>query len=231
MASPLYPRLPGLETLLSEPGLAPASRCLALALGAVATSRFEAAENAFDAALEQGASPLEVLEIAASAHLFAGFPRGINGLEACHRALSRRAADFEVRMAAVENFPAAGFGVRGRRLFEAIYASGGEEVLDQLGRLFPPFRGWILEHAYGQVLAREGASGRLRETAAVGALVVLDVPRQLRSHIRGALRLGATPPEVAAVVRTMDLLATPVQAESARAALAAEGITPPPRLA
>ena len=59
---------------------------------------------------------------------------------------------------------------------------------------------WMVEEGYGKVLGRPGLSVRDRELCIVAQLVVLDVPRQLYSHLRGALNVGASDAAVEAAL-------------------------------
>ena len=69
---------------------------------------------------------------------------------------------------------------------------------------------WIAEHAYGRVLSRPGLDGASRELVAVAALAALGHDRQLASHARGAVRCGARPGDVLAI---LDAVADLVPAE------------------
>ena len=64
----------------------------------------------------------------------------------------------------------------------------------------PELAEWILDDGYGRVLSRPGLSIRERELIVVAVLSALRLPKQLESHVRGALRVGATPREVAAML-------------------------------
>jgi 4-carboxymuconolactone decarboxylase len=63
----------------------------------------------------------------------------------------------------------------------------------------PELADWILEEGYGRVLSRPVLSIRERELIVVAVLSALRLPRQLESHERGALRVGATAGQVAAM--------------------------------
>ena len=49
----------------------------------------------------------------------------------------------------------------------------------------------MVQEGYGKVLGRSGLSLVERELCIVALLAVLDVPKQLYSHLRGALNVGA----------------------------------------
>ncbi len=69
----------------------------------------------------------------------------------------------------------------------------------RLAQHHPDFAHWIAEHAYGRVLARPGLAPALRELLAIVCLLHSNLERQLASHTRGAIHLGATPQQVLAV--------------------------------
>lgn len=120
-------------------------------------------------------------------HLFAGFPRVVQAFGVLDEVggLGVAATD------EVEGDATTEMQERGLELFESIYGSGSDRVRDLLNSHHADFGQWILEHAYGRVLARPGLSGSRRELLASCALAALGQDRQLASHARGALRLGA----------------------------------------
>ena len=118
-------------------------------------------------------------------HLFAGFPR----LVAAFGVLESAGGLGQPEDDELENQtdPAGG-----HELFDQIYTSHASAVRETLASYHPNFAEWIAEHAYGRVLSRGGLSAGARELLAVACLIVLDQPRQLMSHARGALHCGAT---------------------------------------
>jgi 4-carboxymuconolactone decarboxylase len=136
-------------------------------------------------------------EVLLQAHLFAGFPRVVEAASVLAEAggLGQHEPD-ELEPAPVS--PAAG-----RALFDAIYAEQSEPVRAALTGFHPLLARWIAEHAYGRVLARPGLAADRRELCAVAALAAQGQDRQLASHARGAVRLGATTAEL---VETLEAL-------------------------
>ena len=93
-----------------------------------------------------------------------------------------------------------------RAVFAAAARHGlasGQPAPAMLARHHPDFARWILEHAYGRVLARPGLSADRRELLAVAALAALGQDRQLASHARGAVRCGASVAEVLAALECL----------------------------
>lgn len=128
--------------------------------------------------------------------LFAGFPRCLDALgvvaDAAHAVERRLDPQPEEGLPADEARRRELFRRRGRGLFRRVYGSDTERVLLGLFALDPELPHWVLEDAYGRVLARPGLDAAARERLAVAMLCALDLPRQLRGHLLGALRCGAT---------------------------------------
>ena len=155
----------------------------------------EPATNAqYAAALAAGAPAASLLEIATMAHLFGGFPRAIQGLLQLDRCLADRGIE-----SAANETPVRSRGddrARGEALFRQIYGDSTDTVLARLASPARDFQDIVLEHAYGRILSRPGLSAPEREWFAVAALAALDCPAQLKSHVRGALRLGVEIAEI-----------------------------------
>ncbi len=199
----------------------------AVALAATAAGRQELTEQAYLAGLRAGVGPESATEVARMAHLFSGFPRAIQGLQALARAREAWTAEAGAAARDLPEDEESGRTRemdrrRGRELFLSIYGEQTERVLGALGTSLPGFDTWILEHAYGRVLSRPGLEPKLRELLAVAALAVLGCPHQLVSHARGALRLGATPPQVASILRLIRELFDDVCTERALTTVTAE---------
>jgi len=151
--------------------------------------------------LLQTASPLGpagVREMLLMLHLFAGVPRMLEaaGMVASARRDVLPPPPVEVRREA--DRPG-----RGWEVFEAVYGDKAEAVFGRIRALHGDVAHWILGHAYGRVLGREGLSILDRELLAIAGLVALGTEPQLESHVRGALRCGA---DEALVRRVVDCL-------------------------
>jgi 4-carboxymuconolactone decarboxylase len=76
-------------------------------------------------------------------------------------------------------------------------------MISRMRAYHPDLAEWILSDGYGRVLARPGLSIRERELLVVAVLAALDIPLQLRSHVEGARRVGATPGEIRSVLEAV----------------------------
>lgn len=162
----------------------------------------------------------ELLEVARMAHLFGGFPRAIRGLERLAPLVAPGRAEAPRTRGADRR--------RGEALFRRIYGSASGKVIERLERGARGFASWVLEDAYGRVLARDGLDAAVRELLAVAALAALDCPEQLESHVRGALRLGVTPARLAALLDGVGRDLGGARRARARAAVARIAAARPP---
>lgn len=145
------------------------------------------------------------------AHLFAGFPRIVEAFGVLEQAGGMGTPGPDEVLAEPDRPDL------GAALFARIYGRGAGAVQAGLVAHHPDFAGWILGHAYGRVLARPGLEPAERELLAVVALAALGQERQLASHARGAVALGAPPAEVhGALAAVADLLGPTLTADGQR---------------
>ena len=190
-----------LHDRLHAPGGDPSLRCLALLHGAAVVGRFDAVELLLDEALALAVPPERLEAAGLQVAPYGGFPRALEtlGLVAARReGPARSPADDRPR----DDLPAAG-----RDTFERVYADSTEAVLGQLEALHPGLSAYVLEAAYGQVLARPGLTLGEREMLAVSALALAALPAPLGSHVRGALRNGYTASAVEDILLASSVLA------------------------
>jgi len=153
------------------------------------------------------ADPLEVEEALLQSYLFLGFPTALNAL-ALWREVSGRIAP-----------PEAG-GSRGidewtrdgEATCRVVYGEAYDGLRTNIAVMKPEMDRWMVVEGYGKVLSRPGLSLARRECCIAATLAVLDVPVQLRSHLRGALRCGASADIVEAVLGEV----APLQDDRAR---------------
>ena len=73
-----------------------------------------------------------------------------------------------------------------------VYGGQYERLRENVRALHPAMERWMVVEGYGKVLGRPGLDLRVRELCIIVILAVQGVPRQLYSHIRGAVNAGAT---------------------------------------
>jgi len=138
------------------------------------------------------ASASDLREIVLQTYLFAGYPRAINGLFALRGAALEAGHDPERGLVEGPIDPDTA-ARRGAEVCGTVYGANYDRLRDNIRALHPDLDRWMVEEGYGKVLGRPALDLRIRELAAVSALVVLDVPRQVRAHITGSRHAGATP--------------------------------------
>ncbi len=81
---------------------------------------------------------------------------------------------------------------RGEELCAVVYGDNYRKLRESVRALHPAIDAWMITEGYGRTLARAGLQLQLRELCTVAQTAVLETPRQLHSHLRGALNAGAT---------------------------------------
>lgn len=176
---------------------------LGLVLALISIGEFGHLKFLLKSMLEKKLQPGPIMEILLQSHLFAGFPRAINGLTLFVELLEAQGIDGTRLAPSEDGLDAEDRRVRGRALFSRVYGNNADAVLESLHSLHRDYDKWILEDAYGRVLARPHLGGKTRELCAVAALTACGVRKQLCSHILGAVNLGASREEVAASIRSV----------------------------
>ncbi len=105
---------------------------------------------------------------------------------------------------------------RGQELQARVYQGNTEKLRANLERVSPELAEWTVWIGYGLVLSRPGLPSSWRELLEVAVLAVQGFPRQLHSHLRGALNLGASAEEIDLV---LEAIRTATSEERHRSAL------------
>jgi 4-carboxymuconolactone decarboxylase len=92
---------------------------------------------------------------------------------------------------------------RGAEVCGAVYGRTYHKLLVNLRALHPALETLVLIDAYGKLIGRPGLELKLRELCNLAEIAVLDTPRQLHSHLRGALNVGWSPEEVDTVLEVV----------------------------
>jgi 4-carboxymuconolactone decarboxylase len=95
---------------------------------------------------------------------------------------------------------------RGEELCEVVYGENYRKLRDSVRALHPAIDNWMITEGYGRTLARPGLDLRRRELCTVAQTAVLEAPRQLHSHLRGALNTGASFGQVEGVLSIVNPL-------------------------
>ena len=85
---------------------------------------------------------------------------------------------------------------RGEQLCAQVYGRTYHKLLVNLRTLHPALEALVVVDAYGKILSRPGLDDARRELCTLAAITMLQTPRQLHAHLRGALNTGSAPEEV-----------------------------------
>ncbi len=123
-------------------------------------------------------------------YLFAGFPVALEALavadEECRMILG------DLQRASAEKYDVEMYRARGEELCSRVYGSVYDRMMTRLESITPELRSWMIIEGYGKTLSRPQLDIVTRELCIVGVLAALEHHNQLRSHVRGALLVGAT---------------------------------------
>ena len=169
---------------MTDASLTPAQEALVGLSAALADGRTEIVDRALRRA-DAVADAREVEEAILQSYLFLGYPTALNAFGRWRDITGREA---EARL------PDEGsWQERGERVCVAVCGGQYEGLRANVRRLHPEMEQWMLEEGYGKVLGRPGLALGTRELCIVALLAVRDAPRQLYSHVRGALNVGVPP--------------------------------------
>ena len=121
---------------------------------------------------------------------FAGVGRTINAMALAQLSLrgGGRRATRDIGPARVRK--------RGEKVCRRVYGREYPALRAWMRRLDPDLDAWMIDAGYGRVMARPGLDLRTRELLAVAVLAAMRLWPQLRAHLRGARRVGASAAEI-----------------------------------
>lgn len=201
-------------------GLGIAREALVVVSAAVASRSHEEVERALRIAARV-ADPVAVDEVLLQSHLFLGFPLALEALLAWRLVARRETVDD------VPDDPA-GWYRRGMEVCRRVYGRNYEKLRANVEALHPEMDRWMVDGGYGRVLGRPQLDLATRELCIAALLAVWDAPRQLHSHLRGALNAGASPLEVEEAIEVACRYLTPDRATATRSLWAAVRPVQPP---
>lgn len=140
------------------------------------------------------ADPAAAEEVLLQSYLFLGYPRALDAL-ALWRTKTGRPAP---RQAEDDDWQV--WRTRGEDVCARVYRGNYERLRANVRRLHPDLERWMLTEGYGKVLARPGIALPVRELCVAALLAGSGSFRQLHSHLRGALNVGADVADVGEVV-------------------------------
>ncbi len=173
-----------------------AERSLVRISAALASRDKTALLAAFEDARE-AADNAQVEEVLLQSYLFLGFPASLNGMAAWRRFSGAVPSD-------AQDLDCAAWADLGHEVCGSVYAGQYHKLRETVRALHPDLEQWMVVEGYGKVLGRPGLPLTTRELCIVASLAVLGVPKQLYSHLRGALNVGVDASDVAEALAQAD---------------------------
>ena len=145
----------------------------------------------------RGVDPLWVDELLPQSVLMVGWPRTLVAATLWRHAIGTPATNgsADLDYAAYPDWQA-----RGEATCRMIYGDNYRKLRENVAKLHPALDQWMVTEGYGRTLSRPGLEPWRRELCVIAQTAVLDTPRQLHSHLRGALNAGATIAQVDAAL-------------------------------
>ncbi len=166
-----------------------ATRALGLYSAAITLADNDCMGEAINIGANHGVNRRQFYEIVLQSYLFLGFPRMLIAAEQLDDILpgSGRAPV----TTAISPSEAEDWFKRGMNLYKRVYDSNAERLRAHVENMAPEIFRWMIVEGYGKVLSRPGLDIVDRETSIIAFLTMENRRKQLFSHIRGALNVGA----------------------------------------
>lgn len=148
-------------------------------------------------------------EVILQSHLFIGFPDALNALVLWRGLVPHEPADRPEDPGTWEG--------RGPEICGRVYGSNYAKLRDNVRGLHPDLDRWMVVGGYGRVIGRDALDLVTRELCIAALLAVWRVPRQLHSHLRGALNVGAAVDQVDEALKIATALLDPAGAAEVHA--------------
>jgi alkylhydroperoxidase/carboxymuconolactone decarboxylase family protein YurZ len=173
-------------------------RSLALYSAAIAVADDEILSRAIETGQSNDVERDHFFEIVLQSYLFLGFPRMLGAVEHLGRHFPPPATNSLLHMISPKESQT--WFSNGLQLCRRVYADHYASLKEKVETLSPEVFRWMVIEGYGKVLSRPGLSIIDREMAIVSCLMMEKRDKQLFSHIKGALNVGASAELVRSVI-------------------------------
>ncbi len=189
------------------------STCLGCLAAALVLQQDDVASRIIRYLQEDGVARESVREAILQTYLFDGYPTALEGMVLLARTWPGQPDPIEEGDFAHWKE----WEERGWELYQIIYGDVADKLQANARAATPELARWMIVEGYGKVLSRGNLDVIHRELVNVAVLTVKQRPRQLRSHLRGALRVGA---ESELLEKLLDTLQSELNAPGVKAARA-----------
>lgn len=182
---------------MTRPVLDDVTVALVALAAAIAGGDPEAIQQGVVQGIAAGVSSLAVDELVLQSVLTVGWPRALVAAGIWRGAIGSPADDAGDDLDYANHRE---WTRRGESTCRVIYGDHYAKLRANVRRLHPALEAWMVTEGYGRTLTRPGLALTLRELCTIAQTAVLRTPRQLHSHLLGALRSGASVDEVEATL-------------------------------
>ena len=152
-----------------------------------------------DLARRSGVSRSVLYEIVLQSYLFLGFPRMLGAAEILAECWPLTAENEAHR----PDLQIQSWWDRGQENFSWVYGDKAERLKSRVEGFAPEVFDWMIIEGYGKVLSRPQLDMPLRELSIIAFLVVDYRPKQLMSHLLGAVRVGTPPSRIVQTIEDL----------------------------
>jgi len=174
-----------------DPSADAAPRLLALFSAAIAIADETALRDCLRLGQKFGIDRGPFYEVVLQSYLFLGFPRMLTAAEILHDELPND--NPESHLTPVSTDESTDWFDRGLALCRQVYDGNYDLLKDRVEGMAPDIFRWMVLEGYGKVLSRPELPFPERELAIVACLMFENRPKQLFSHMKGALNVGVAP--------------------------------------
>lgn len=195
--------LVGFRRLAGEfnPSADATARSLALYSAAVAVADEDILSQAVAVAKRSGLTKEALYEVVLQSYLFLGFPRMLSAAENLNSHF--RDVGGKPQFEGISDEESKSWFLNGLSLCRQVYGPDFPPLQSKVEAFAPEIFRWMIVEGYGKVLSRPGLSISDRELSIIAFLLVESRPKQLFSHIKGALNVGVPSGLVRAVVNDL----------------------------
>ena len=166
------------------------SRCLACYSAAVAIADEELMTLAISRGRQFGVTRDQFYEVILQSYLFLGFPRMLLAAENLNLIMPNQTERTETAPSVERDYHT--WYEDGERLCQRIYGDAFESLKTKVQPMAPEVFDWMILEGYGKVLSRPGLDIDIRELSIVAFLIAENRPKQLWSHMKGAINVGVS---------------------------------------
>lgn len=91
----------------------------------------------------------------------------------------------------------------GEKTCRTVYGENYDKLIENVRVLSTDLADWMITEGYGKVMSRSGLSIQMREMISIVVLTMNWYPRQLHSHLKGAVNVGCTHDEVEQLLQSL----------------------------